>query len=100
MQHLIGSFEFVKIYLDDVLIFSPDRISHKGHLGQILNVIEKSGLSINKEKSKFHLKQVKYLGRVINEYSIGIDKNILDKKVFLVPPKNKKSLQRLIGTLN
>lgn len=100
MQHLLGKFDFVKIYLDDVLVFSPDKYAHRSHLDQILTVIQKSGLVINKEKSKFYLKEVCYLGRVINEHGIGIDKSMLCKKVFLIPPKNKKGLQRLIGTIN
>lgn len=100
MQSILGHLPFLKIYLDDILVFSKNETEHNAHLKTTLDLLRDAGLTINAEKSKFNLKEVRYLGRIIDSAGIRIDTEILDKIVFKKAPKTKRQLQRLIGTIN
>ena len=51
--------QFVFVYLDDILIFSPDQDSHFGHVRQVLQRLLENQLYVKAEKSEFHAKAQK-----------------------------------------
>jgi len=53
---------FVFIYLDDVLIYSQSLKEYKRYVHQVLTALEKAKLSVNPEKSQFHVQELNYLG--------------------------------------
>ncbi|KAG0442714.1 Retrovirus-related Pol polyprotein from transposon 17.6 [Dictyocoela muelleri] len=100
MQNELGDLEYVKIYLDDVLIHSKNIEDHENHVVEVCSRLFKSGLSINMEKSCFAKEEVEYLGHFITPrgYYPNTHKiNILKNKPL---PTNKKQLQRLLGIFN
>ena len=50
MDMILGGLPFVIIYLDDLLVFSPDPISHLQHLREVLLKLRENGLVLNKAK--------------------------------------------------
>jgi Reverse transcriptase (RNA-dependent DNA polymerase) len=46
--------DFVVIYLDDIFIYSKNEKEHTGHVIKVLEVLERIGLKINREKSTFY----------------------------------------------
>ena len=50
------------VYVDDVLISSPDLVSHLEHVRSILDLLRVNGLSINPDKCTFAAPTVDYLG--------------------------------------
>ena len=52
--------EIVLIYLDDLLVVSPDLETYF----QLLQIVA-AGLTINTAKSKFYYKELKYLGYIV-----------------------------------
>ncbi|KAG0419529.1 Retrovirus-related Pol polyprotein from transposon gypsy [Dictyocoela roeselum] len=73
MNHLIGEYDFVKIFLDDILIHSRDFESHTKHLEKILNIPKNNNISINFDKSRFFKPRVTYLGHIIDKYGSRAD---------------------------
>lgn len=57
MAELFAEFSFVKIFLDDILVFSQTREEHYEHLEQILEIIKNNNIAINIEKSVFSRKK-------------------------------------------
>ncbi|KAG0436691.1 Retrovirus-related Pol polyprotein from transposon 17.6 [Dictyocoela muelleri] len=53
MNHLIGEYDFVKIFLDDILIHSRDFESHTKYLTTILKIFKNNNVAINFDKSRF-----------------------------------------------
>ena len=50
MDSIFASVPFIFIYLDDLIVFSPDKVTHEDHLCQVLQCLCDSGLSMNPEK--------------------------------------------------
>ena len=56
----------VIVYLDDILIYSPDLAFHKKHVKEVLRQLCKAGLYTRADKCEFHSERVKYLGYVLS----------------------------------
>lgn len=56
--------KFVIVYLDDILIFSPDQQTHLQHLHQVLQVLEENHFYAGLDKCAFGLQSVEFLGHV------------------------------------
>ncbi len=62
MSSLMRTLEYVRVYLDDLLIITKDK--YKNHLSKLKQVLEKlknAGLRINADKSFFVRDKVEYL---------------------------------------
>ncbi|KAG0437728.1 Retrovirus-related Pol polyprotein from transposon gypsy [Dictyocoela muelleri] len=82
MNHLIGNFEYVKIFLDDILIHSKDDELHARHLNKIMDILRSNNVAIFFEKSRFFKNKVTYLYHVI-------DKDGSRREIFRLPPFEK-----------
>ncbi len=100
MQIILEGFEFVKIFLDDILVFSPDIATHKIHLSKILTRLIDANVKINYDKSSFFLDQVRYLGLIISKDGVKCDIKKLSEFENIPPPKTLKQLQKFIGFIN
>ncbi|XP_044141603.1 uncharacterized protein LOC122931595, partial [Bufo gargarizans] len=56
--HLMG--KFVLVYLDDILIFSPDIKTHKEHLRQVLLILRENKLYAKLEKCVFAVPEIQF----------------------------------------
>ena len=52
---------FIFVYLDDVLVASPDYASHQHHLHMVLCRLRENGLTINPKESVFSQEEVRFL---------------------------------------
>lgn len=75
MLNIFEGLPYVKIFLDDILIHSNNRNDHESHVKHVLLKLKEIGASINFDKSCFFKTEVKYLGSIINEHGIKIDKS-------------------------
>ena len=68
ISHLFADLDFVKVYLDDILIHSySDAIDYLNKLIIILNRLREYGLKVKVSKCKFLQKKVLYLGYNISD---------------------------------
>lgn len=65
--------QFVFVYLDDILIFSPDLKTHMQQVRQILQRLLQHGLYVKAEKCEFHQLSVSFLGFIIAKDQLQID---------------------------
>lgn len=100
IQSMFNGIDFVRIFIDDVLIFSKTYDEHIKHLKTVFDIMQKNNLSINFDKSVFCVDKVKYLGLIIDCKGIKPDNVELEKINKLVNVKNKKDVMRLVGFLN
>lgn len=86
-------------YFDDVFVFGDSLETHNNNLDIVLTKLSNSGLTLNYEKSKFCVTQVKFLGHIISDSGISPDENKMRAIRNMQPPKNKKDLQRFLGMI-
>ena len=53
MDQILGDIPHCFVYVDDLLIASPDATSHLNHVRQVLDRLRLHGLSINPAKCEF-----------------------------------------------
>src|SRR5659263_70929 len=63
--------EFVIVFIDDILVFSKDEVSHVVHLQKVLELLRRHALFAKYSKCHFWEKEVRLLGHVLNEEGVS-----------------------------
>ena len=92
--------EFVTVYLDDLLIYSPDLQSHKQHVRKVLLKLRAAGLPVDIDKCEFHVQEVKYLGLIITPEGLKMDPVKVEAITHWEAPKSVKDIQSFLGFAN
>ncbi len=64
---------FVIVYIDDILIYSPNLDEHQQHVTQVLQRLRQHHLYLKLEKCEFHQSTVQFLGYVITPDGVQMD---------------------------
>uniref|UniRef100_A0A672Z804 Gypsy retrotransposon integrase-like protein 1 n=1 Tax=Sphaeramia orbicularis TaxID=375764 RepID=A0A672Z804_9TELE len=92
--------QFVFVYLDDILIFSPDEETHVLHVRQVLQRLLQNQLYVKAEKCEFHQASVSFLGFIISEGSVQMDPDKISAVRDWPTPASRKEVQRFLGFAN
>ncbi len=65
--------DFCTTYLDDILIFSDNKLEHEHHVRKVLKRLRNAGLQIDLKKCEFHITRTKYLGFIISTNGIEVN---------------------------
>jgi hypothetical protein len=65
--------KFIVVYFDDILIYSPDEETHLRHLREVLIVLRKNHLYVNKKKGNFLQDRLVFLGFVVGKDGVQED---------------------------
>ena len=65
--------KFVIVFIDDILIYSRSEKDHIQHLRELLGLLRKEKLYAKFSKCAFWLREVQFLGHVINKDGISVD---------------------------
>ena len=66
MDTILRGLSYVTIYLDDILVHSPDEEVHKAHLLEVFNRLSAAGVTLRGKKCRIGMKTVTYLGHVFS----------------------------------
>ncbi len=93
MVKVLGPFlwDFVIVYLDDILIFSKSYEKYLVHLEKVFQAIRNAGLKLKIEKCEFATQELKYLGFKINKDGIASDPDKV--KVIVAQPASTNQTQ-------
>ena len=94
------SFKSVLVYIDDVLIFSPDFDSHLRDLSLVFNKLRQAGLTLEPSKCHFAVKQLKFLGHVISKHGVEVDAEKTKIVSEFPVPKKQKQVRSFMGMAN
>ncbi|GBP12726.1 Retrovirus-related Pol polyprotein from transposon 17.6 [Eumeta japonica] len=87
----------VFVYLDDLLIVSPDFQTHIELLEQVANCLEQAGLTINVSKSQFCFKELCYLGYIVGGGKLRPDPQKTETILKYDYPKTARQVRSFMG---
>ncbi|GJX89418.1 putative reverse transcriptase domain-containing protein [Tanacetum coccineum] len=71
--------KLVILFINDILIYSKSEEEHEAHLKTILDLLKEVKLYAKFSKCKFWLKEVQFLGHVVNRDGIHVDPSMKNK---------------------
>ncbi|XP_048084297.1 uncharacterized protein LOC125284405 [Alosa alosa] len=99
MQHCLGGqvHEFLLIYLDDIILYSPDFSSHVGHLEQVFAKLHEHGLKLQPAKCRLFQRSVQYLGHVVTPGGVATDPEKTEAVRKWPTPTNIREVRSFLG---
>ncbi|KAL0318718.1 UNVERIFIED_CONTAM: putative enzymatic polyprotein [Sesamum angustifolium] len=94
-------FEFMFVYIDDILMASKNMKEHIKHLEIFSDACHKEGLVLSEKKATIAVNKIEFLGILIDETGIELQEHIVEKiRNFPDILKDKKQLQSFLGVVN
>ncbi len=95
---LMASLEFVRAYMDDLLIIMRGILdAHLQKMETVLTRLRDAGLKVNAAMSLFCAYEIEYLGYILTRDGIKPQPKKVQAIFALSPPNNMKELRRFLG---
>ncbi|MDI9312425.1 MAG: RNase H-like domain-containing protein [Limnohabitans sp.] len=85
------------LYLDDICVFSTNFKEHMERLESIFICLSNAKLTLKPSKCKFLMREIKFLGHIINESGIVPDSGKIETVQNLPTPTNMTELKSCLG---
>jgi hypothetical protein len=66
---------FIVVYLDNILIFSRNKVKHIDYIKLVLQALDQAKLRLKPKKCKFYKEEVKFLGFIVSVHRVKISKS-------------------------
>lgn len=99
MNHVFQDYlrQFVLVFFDGILVYSPTIHEHKEHLTKVLEVLRREQLYAKRSKCSFGQDKVEYLGHIIIGEGVTTDPSKIEAMVNWPIPKSIKALRGFLG---
>ena len=99
VNEILSGFTFAFGYLDDILVFSPDIISHVEHLRLLFERLRTADLKLKEVKCNFLKSHIQYLGHIVLGEGIPPLPEKLNNIQKVLPPKTPKEIKQFLGLI-
>ena len=89
--------QFVIAFIDDILVYSRDRVEHERHLRMVLQTLRDHQLYAKLSKCEFWLSEVVFLGHVVSGEGVKPDPSKIKAIMEWEPPKNVTEVRSFLG---
>lgn len=85
------------VYLNDVIVFSPDFASHLLHLERVFQAMEKYGLKLRPDKCQLFRREVRFLGHRVSAVGVSPDPEKVSAVQSWEQPKTVRQVRSFLG---
>ncbi|KAI3826071.1 hypothetical protein L1987_00113 [Smallanthus sonchifolius] len=89
--------KFVIVFIDYILIYSKTKADHEQHLRLVLDLLKKEQLYAKFSKCEFWLKEVQFLGHIVNDKGIHVDPAKIETVKNWNAPKTPTEVRSFLG---
>ncbi|KAJ3499954.1 hypothetical protein NMY22_g19429 [Coprinellus aureogranulatus] len=89
--------KWVDVYLDDIVIYSSTLEEHIQHCKQVIDILKREKFFLNRDKLQLCCKEMRILGRVVDDQGIRMDPEKVDALVRWKTPTNRELLRGFLG---
>jgi hypothetical protein len=100
MDRVFSGLEFVRCYIDDIIVFSTSRKKHRAHLTEVFARLRLHGLKLHPGKCKFYCDCIEYLGHMIYPGGLGMVASKVEVVMSIPKPKDMSRLWAFLGLYN
>ncbi|KAJ1208272.1 hypothetical protein NDU88_003658 [Pleurodeles waltl] len=97
MKKILGKVSGVLFFQDDILVHGSTVEEHDKVLREVLSKLARSGLTVKREKCKFRVFSVTYLGHTISSEGIKPKLELVDSIVRAPQPGDKDGVRSFLG---
>ena len=100
MNKILDGLKGVVCQMDDILVFGANQVEHDQRLISTLEQIKAARMTLNKDKCKFGVSTVRFLGHIVDKGGVRANPDKISAIVDLTPPKDLAELCRFMGMVN
>ena len=100
IDRIFSSLEFVKCYIDDIVVFSTSQKKHRAYLLKVFTRLNLHGLKLHLDKYRFYYDCVEYLGHMIYMGRLGAVASKVEVIMSIPKPKDVSRLRAFLGLYN
>nr|ABA96940.1 retrotransposon protein, putative, Ty3-gypsy subclass [Oryza sativa Japonica Group] len=89
--------KFVVVFIDDILIYSKSEEEHEQHLRLVLEKLKEHQLYAKFSKCDFWLKEVQFLGHIVNAQGVAVDPANVESVTEWTPPRTVTQVRSFLG---
>jgi hypothetical protein len=90
----------VVVYMDNILIYTQDLEEHQKVTEEVLKILKNNDLYLKPEKCEFEKTKIEYLGLIISENHVEMDKVKVQGILDWPTPQKVKDVQAFLGFAN
>lgn len=98
MTDVLGNRPGVQIFMDDVLIGGSNQSEHDQNLNFVLQTLQEAGFSLNKDKSKISVPEIKFMGHIVPAEGIRPDPGKVAAIESAPTLKTSQEMKSFLGT--
>jgi transposase InsO family protein len=99
MDKILGRYKWqtALVYIDDIIIYSPDFETHLKDVDTVFGLVGKSGITLSPTKCHLGYQSLNALGHTISNLGIGTAEGTVKAVKEFPRPSNRKEVQRFLG---
>jgi putative transposase len=100
MNRILAGLDFVRCYIDDIVVYSDNVEEHQIHLQIVFERLKVHGLRLHLRKCKFFQESVEYLGHVIYPGGLGVQQAKVEAIARILHSTNVNRVHAFMGLTN
>ncbi|CAF2802509.1 unnamed protein product [Rotaria sp. Silwood2] len=94
-----GRWDYVVIYLDDIVIFSHSLEEHKRHVDEILSILDAAHFKVSPPKCTIAARQIEFLGHIVTSSTVEPSPDKIQAILDIPQPRTLSQANRFLGKI-